>query len=351
MTHVLVAGDHFVLPSLFIDAIKAKSHSHNPTFSELVLPWPLTPFGQIGNVQEASGSIQGTIDALQSAEIAVTQMAPFTAEVFARAPGLKMIGVSRGGPVNIDLKAATEAGVIVSYAPGRNAQAAAEFTIGLMLAAMRRITKGDSELHLGTWRGDFYTYENAGIELAGSTIGLIGYGAIGSIVARVLIAFGAQVVVYDPYANAERLSADGTEQVELSDLLKRSSVVSLHARLTEETRHILNTDNLKLLPKGAVLINSARGGLLDYSSLPHLLRSGALGAVALDVYEIEPPTVDWPLLNMPNVVLAPHLGGATRQTAARAAEIIAGEVDLYLNEKTPQFVANPEVLKRFALTD
>jgi len=350
MTHVLVAGDHFVLPRLFIEAISEKSFRHNPTFSELQLPWPLIPFGQVGEVYEASGSIQETIGALQGAEIAVTQMAPFTHEVFAGAPNLRMIGVCRGGPVNVDLRAATDAGVIVSYAPGRNAQAAAEFAIGLMLAAMRRITNGDSELHQGIWRGDFYTYENAGIELADSTIGLIGYGAIGSIVSRILLAFGAKVVVYDPYVDEKILQVQGVEKVTLPELLKLSNVVSLHARLTAETKHILNSDNLKLLPRGAIIVNSARGGLLDYAPLPELLKSGALGALALDVYDIEPPGLDWPLLKIPNVVLSPHLGGATRQTATRAAEIIAKEVDLYLNGKVPQFVANPEVLKRFELS-
>lgn len=289
MIQILVAGDHFVLPQLFIDAISARSAAHDLTFTELMLPWPNVPFGAIGNVIEASGSIDETIAALAGATIAVTQMAPFTPEVFAGAPDLKMIGVCRGGPVNVDLAAATDAGVIVSFAPGRNAQAAAEFAVGLMLAAMRRITNGDSELHRGNWRGDFYTYGNAGIELSGSTVGLIGYGAIGHIVARVLLAFGATVLVYDPFADAEKMAADGVTVTSLEDLLRASSVVSLHARLTPESHHMLNAENLKLLPHGAVLVNSARGGLLDYAPLPEMLRTGALGALALDVYDIEPP--------------------------------------------------------------
>ncbi len=349
MIQILVAGDHFVLPQLFIDAISARSAAHDLTFTELMLPWPNVPFGAIGNVIEASGSIDETIAALAGATIAVTQMAPFTPEVFAGAPDLKMIGVCRGGPVNVDLAAATDAGVIVSFAPGRNAQAAAEFAVGLMLAAMRRITNGDSELHRGNWRGDFYTYGNAGIELSGSTVGLIGYGAIGHIVARVLLAFGATVLVYDPFADAEKMAADGVTVTSLEDLLRASSVVSLHARLTPESHHMLNAENLKLLPHGAVLVNSARGGLLDYAPLPEMLRTGALGALALDVYDIEPPPANWPLLNMPNVVLSPHLAGATQQTASRAASIIAGEVDRYLNGLTPEYVANPEVLSRFSL--
>lgn len=349
MIQILVAGDHFVLPKLFIDAITQRSASHDPRFTELVLPWPNIPFGTIGNVLEASGSVSEIITALDGVDIAVTQMAPFTPEVFAGAPDLKMIGVCRGGPVNVDLQAATDAGVIVSFAPGRNAQAAAEFAIGLMLAAMRRITNGDSEMHHGNWRGDFYTFGNAGIELSGSTVGLIGYGAIGHIVARVLLAFGARVLVYDPFADTAKMTADGVTVASLEDLLRASSVVSLHARLTAESRHMLNAENLRLLPHGAVLVNSARGGLLDYAPLPEMLRTGALGAVALDVYDIEPPPLDWPLLTMPNVVLAPHLAGATQQTAIRAATIIAREVDRYLNGLTPDYVANPEVLSRFSL--
>lgn len=349
MIQILVAGDHFVLPKLFIAAITERSRSHDPRFTELVLPWPNVPFGAIGNVIEASGSIEETIASLAGVEIAVTQMAPFTPDVFAGAPELKMVGVCRGGPVNVDLQAATDAGIIVSFAPGRNAQAAAEFAIGLMLAAMRRITNGDAELHHGNWRGDFYTFGNAGIELSGSTVGLIGYGAIGHIVARILLAFGATVLVYDPFADSAKMAADGVTVTSLERLLSSSRVVSLHARLTNESRHMLNAENLQLLPRGAVLVNSARGGLLDYAPLPEMLRSGALGAVALDVYDIEPPPVAWPLLNMPNVVLAPHLAGATQQTAIRAASIIAGEVDRYLNGLTPEYVANPEVLSRFSL--
>lgn len=349
MTEILAAGDHFVLPGLFIEAIKKQAVRRDITFKEYLYDWPITPFGPVGNVDEASGTIEETISAIGSSQIVVTQMAPFTPEVFAACPDLKMIGVCRGGPVNVDLQAATKAGVLVSFAPGRNAQAAAEFAIGLMLTAMRRITTGDSELHKGNWRGDFYTYENSGIELAGSTVGLIGYGAIGSIVAKILKAFGAHVLVYDPYADPERMKSEGVEMVPLENLLSRSMVVSLHARLTPETKHMLNSTNLSLLPKGAVLINSARGALLDYEPLPNMLKTGALGAIGLDVYDVEPPPASWPLLGLQNVVLAPHLAGATKQTAGRAAEIIAGEVALYLEGKRPQFIANPDVLEHLTL--
>ncbi|MFB6553777.1 2-hydroxyacid dehydrogenase [Streptomyces sp. NPDC056405] len=344
MTTVLAAGDEFVAPQLFVDALRDAAPGTDLAFRTLRSPWPVEPFGPVGGVDEASGSEEGVLKALGDAEIALTQMAPFTAKVFEQAPALRLISVCRGGPVNVDLAAATKAGVVVSYAPGRNAAAAAEFAIGLMLAALRRIPASDAELRKGVWRGDYYAYDNAGIELDGTTVGLVGYGAIGSIVARVLNAFGSHVLVADPYTDPARAAADGVELVPLEELLRRSSVVSLHARLTPETRHLLNADNLRLLPEGAVLVNSARGGLLDYEPLPALLAGGRLGALALDVYDIEPPPADWPLHHAPNVITTPHLAGATRQTAHRAAAISAGEVARFLRGEPLRFVANPEVL-------
>ncbi len=351
MTHILSAGDHFVTPDLFISEIERCSAARHLEFSELMLPWPHEPFGEVGSVSEASDRVDDLIAALPGVAIAVTQMAPFTPEVFSAASELRMIGVCRGGPVNVDLAAATEAGVLVSFAPGRNAQAAAEFAVGLMLTAMRRVTTSDAELKKGVWRGDYYAYENAGTELGGSTVGLVGYGAIGRIVAHVLQAFGATVVTYDPFADAEAIARDGVQSVPLDELLSRSAVVSLHARLTPESHHMIDRAKLDLLPHGAVLVNSARGGLLDYEPLPELLADGRLGALALDVYDIEPPPADWPLLSAPNVVLSPHLAGATKQTAQRAAGIVAADVERFLAGERPRFVANPAVLERLDLGD
>ncbi|MFE0426307.1 NAD(P)-dependent oxidoreductase, partial [Streptomyces sp. NPDC058953] len=138
-------------------------------------------------------------------------------------------------------------------------------------------------------------------------------------------------------------AADGVELVELDALLRRSSVVSLHARLTEETRQLIDARRLGLLPPGAVLVNSARGGLLDHGPLPELLRSGRLGALALDVYDVEPVPADWPLRDAPNLITTPHLAGATRQTAHRAAAITAAEVGRFTRGEALVHPANPEV--------
>ncbi len=339
MLRVLAAGDHFVAPETFLDALRAEDvGDFEPT--TLTAGWPQEPFGEVGSgdgvVHEASGTEDDLIAALDGVRVCLTQMAPFTARVFEARPELEMVAVCRGGPVNVDLAAADAAGVAVAQAPGRNAAAAAEFAVGMVLAALRRIPLADSELRAGRWRGDFYDYDEAGLELDGATVGLVGYGAIGRIVARVLRAFGATVLVSDPYAPDE----EGIELTDLDDLLRRSGVVSLHARLTDETRGMIGARELELLPHGAVLVNTARGGLLDYGPLPAALESGRLGGLALDVYDVEPPPPDWPLHAAPNVVATPHLAGATRQTAHRAAAIAAGEAARFLRGEALRHPAN-----------
>jgi D-3-phosphoglycerate dehydrogenase len=276
----------------------------------------------------------------------LSHKSPFTEKVFKAAPNLKFIGICRGGPVNVDLEAATKAGVVVTYAPGRNAQAAAEFTIALILSSLRKISDADKEMKAGVWRGDYFVYEKAGQELNGTTVGVIGFGAVGKIVAKILNAFGANILVHDPFADPKEIEKLNCKAVELNELMSQSFVVTLHSRLTEKTKHLINADNLKLMPKGALLVNTARGGLLDYSSLPALLESGQLGGLALDVYDEEPPSQNYPLLKSQNVVLTPHLGGATKQTGAVAAKIVASDLNRFLKGEKMMFVANPQVLSK-----
>ena len=343
MTHVLIAGDHFISPDLFSESMCDQLPGVDLQFTSLTLPWPEVPFGTVANVHEASGTEDEMIAATGDSELAVTQLAPFTRRVFEASPSLRWIGVSRGGPVNVDLDAATTAGVRVSFAPGRNAQAAAEYALGLILGVTRRIEVADREMRKGVWRGDFYSFQNAGTEIFGTTVGLVGYGAIGRIVAKVLRVMGAHVIVYDPFVSRESATADGIELVELDALLSTSSIVSLHARLTPESRHMLNAEKLALMPHGAFLVNMARGDLLDYKPIPGMLADGRLGGVALDVYDAEPPAPGWPLLTYDDVIATPHLAGATRQTAHRAALIVAQEAARFLSGMPLNHLANPEV--------
>ncbi|MFE2889264.1 2-hydroxyacid dehydrogenase [Streptomyces sp. NPDC059272] len=326
---VVAAGDHFVLPSLITAAIAEELREHPFTVRELELGWPLEPFGAVAEVEEASDAEDEVIDALRDsgAQVLVTQMGPVTERVLAACPELRLVVVCRGGPVNVNLDAAKTHDVRVCFAPGRNAAATAEFTVGMMLAALRRIPQAHELLAgQGSWAGgaSYYTYEHSGLELEDLPVGLVGYGAVGSRVARVLCAFGARVMVYDPYVHGE---IHGLRVGALDELLRRSRVITLHARLTQETRGLIGARELALLRPGAVVVNVARGPLLDEEALCDALDSGQVSAAALDTYAHEPLPAGARLFGFADrVVLTPHLGGASRAVAEKAARIAAAEV-------------------------
>lgn len=311
-------------------------------YAEHEFAWPVEPFGPVAEVAEAAGSEAEVEALLPGVAVVVTEMAALTRRVLESdaARALKLVVVCRGGPVNVNLEAASARGIPVCYTPARNATATAEYTVGLLLAAMRRLAHGHAELAKGVWRGDYYAYDEAGAEIEGKTVGLVGFGAVGSRVARVLRAFGAEVLVADPYVAPAQVEAVGGTVVPLAELLPRSQAVSLHARLTPETRHIIGREEIGRLPRGAVLVNGARGGLLDYDALCDALEAGHLRAAALDVYDPEPPPPGSRLLAAPNLVLSPHIAGASRETAERAAAIAADEVARWLAGEPLRFVAN-----------
>ncbi|MFC7304647.1 2-hydroxyacid dehydrogenase [Streptomyces monticola] len=342
-TKVLAAGDHFVLPRLLTEEVR-KATGDACDVSEVKLPWPHTPFGPVAEVIEASGTEDEIIEALRGVEVCVTQMAPLTERVLANCPDLKLMCISRGGPVNANLEAATRHGVAVCYAPGRNAVATAEHTLTLLLAAARGVGDTHTDLRKGVWRGDYYDYDNCGIEIDGATVGLIGYGAIGSRVAKVLKAMGATVLVHDPYVKPELVEGIA-ELVSLDELLTRSRIVSLHARVTEETKGMIGAAQLAKMPRGSVLVNCARGALLDYDAVCDALGSGQLSGAGFDVFDEEPVPAGSRLLTTPGIVMTPHIAGGSQEVAHKAARIVAGEVGRYLRGEPLAHCANPEVFQ------
>ncbi|MFI6477145.1 2-hydroxyacid dehydrogenase [Nonomuraea sp. NPDC050663] len=325
---LLAAGDHFVLNSLF----RQELQGYDLEIGELTLPWPVEPFGRVAEVREASGTEEQLIEALRGAEICVTQMAPLTERVLDASPDLRLFCVGRGGPVNANLRAAAERGVRVTFAPGRNATATAEHTVAMILAAIRRIPQTHAELRQGVWRSDYYRFDAVGPELEGGTVGLVGYGAIGRKVARVLEGFGAHVLVHDPYV-PER-------SVPLDELLARSGIVTLHARATPGNHGMIGARELDLMPAGSVLVNCARGSLVDYDAVCDALERGHLFAAAFDVFPEEPVPAGSRLLTTGGVVMTPHLAGASRQTAQKAARIVAAEVGRYVRGEPLLHLAN-----------
>ena len=337
---LLTIGDHFISPQLMRASLGTLADQFEIT--EASTPFPVEPFRSIAEVREASGSEEQMIDVLQGVSICIAHHAPLTKHVMEHAKELKLFIVCRGGPVNVNIPAATERGIAIAYTPARNAAATAEHTIAMMLSALRFIPQTDAAIRRGQWKGD-YTWDTAGFELETATVGLIGYGAIGGIVARILRGFGATVLCYDPYARIG--DGDSVEQVEhLDELLERSNIVSLHARETAETRNILGAKQITRLRPGAVVVNCARGALMDYSAVEQALRSGHLFAAAADVFPEEPLPPDSTLLQLPNFVMTPHIAGGTKQAAIKATRIAVEELQSYLQDGTLRYCANPEVL-------
>ncbi|MFZ0386030.1 MAG: NAD(P)-dependent oxidoreductase [Solirubrobacteraceae bacterium] len=323
----LVAGDRFVLPRLLAQALSEHA-GESLQIREHELPWPDEPFADVAEVSEACGSEEEIIEALREARVCLTQVAPITRRVLEACPRLEFVGVSRGGPVNVNLDASTDHGVLVSNAPGRNATATAEFTIGLLLATLRRICETHASLSERRWEGEYYRYDEAGGELEHATVGVVGHGAVGGRVTRLLVAFGARVLVYDPYVT---VNCPGAAQVDtLVDLLEQAQVLTLHARASEETAGMIDARALDALPDGSVLINAARGSLLDYDALFDALESGRLAGAGLDVYPTEPVPGDSRLFSTRNLVMTPHVAGASRQVAHNAAAIVAREAGRFL---------------------
>ena len=294
-------------------------------------------------MNEASGSEEELIEALQGVSICVSQMAPLTERILDQSPLLELFCVGRGGPVNANLEAATRHGVAVTYAPGRNAAATAEHTVALILAAARRVPELAAETAAGRWRSDYYAYDNVGFEIEGSTVGIVGFGAVGRRVAAALQALGANVVVHDPFVAPEQVGA-GIEQIDFDELLSRSRVVSLHARATKANEGMIGAQALARMPAGGVLVNCARGSLVDQQAVADALASGHLFGAAFDVFEAEPIPPDSPLLREPNFIGTPHVAGASSQVAHKAARMMAAEVGRFSRGEPLLHCANPNVL-------
>ena len=232
-----------------------------------------------------------------------------TADILAAAKRLRVVGRAGVGTDNIDVKAATMNGVVVMNTPGANSMATAEMTLALMLAAGRNIPQAHASLKAGEWqRGDF-----VGTQLYGKTLGIIGFGRVGKLVSERAKAFGMEILVYDPVIMEETARDLGILLVELDDLLAESDFVTLHAALVPATTNLLNGESFARMKDGAILINAARGKLLDEFALAEALKSGKLAAAAVDVYSAEPPGDENPLIGLPNVVHTPHLGASTRE--------------------------------------
>ncbi len=338
---IAIVGDNFMLPERFAASITAAC-GDRVRLRSLTMPWPDQPmehgYAKAGmdGLREYQGDPDEIVAFVGDAEILVTQLAPLSGPMMDRLPKLRLVAVSRGGPVNIDMQAAHARGIRVCNTPGRNAGAVAEFAIGAILTETRLIRAGHEALRNGTWRGDLYRADRTGRELSEVTVGVIGYGAIGTRVVKLLKAFGCRILVSDPYVQISAGDrADGVQHVSLDELLTQSDVVTLHSRLTQETIGFIGAAQFAAMKPGAVFVNTARGPMVDYDALYEALASGHLGGAMLETFAVEPVPLDWPLLRLPNVTVTPHIAGASTRTITIAAEGAAEEVRRYLDGEPP----------------
>ena len=264
-------------------------------------------------------------------------------ELFDAAPGLRIAAVCRGDLHHADLDAATERGVAVVRTPARNAQAVAEFAVAQMLALARHTSVAERYVREGRWEEPTDPYVRfRGRELAGATLGIVGFGAIGRAVARIAAGFGMRVLAYDPYVS----DAEGVEMTGLDALLAASDFVSMHVPDTPETMGMLDEARIAAMKPGAYLVNVANSSVADRAALAAALAGGRLAGAALDVHEAHPIPPDSPFLGLSSVLLTPHVGGATWETTERHSAMVAEDFERFAHGERPLRLANPDVWER-----
>ena len=295
--------------------------------AEELSPATVAALGPDFEVREVDGTDRNALFAeLAGANaILIRSATKMDAEAIQAAPKLKVIARAGVGLDNVDIKAATEAGVMVVNAPTSNVISAAELAIGHIMALSRHIPAAHSSLASGEWKRNKFT----GVELYEKTIGIVGLGRIGTLVAQRLAGFGATLIGYDPYVTQARAEQMGVELVDMSNLMKRSDFITIHIPKTAETTGLIGEKEFAKAKANLRIVNCSRGGIIDESALVNALTSGQIAAAGLDVFENEPP-VGSPLLTLPNVVLTPHLGASTDEAQEKAGISVAKSVRLAL---------------------
>jgi D-3-phosphoglycerate dehydrogenase len=265
-------------------------------------------------------------------------------KIIEASPKLKVISKTGVGVDNIDVSAATEKGILICNVPGVNSISVAEHTVALILAVVKDLLVMDKAVRKGEWSK---RYSSTSVELKQKTLGIIGLGSIGRKVVTICQSFQMKILVYDPYlvsSTSDKLSIDLVSNLE--ELFKKSDVISIHVPYNEKTHHLVNSSLLKMIKKGAVLINTSRGQIIDEKALFEALKDGPLAAAGLDVFEEEPVNISNPLLTLENVILTPHSAALTKECSARIAVEAAQAVIDVLNGKKPRSVFNEEGLRK-----
>ncbi|MGL6200768.1 MAG: 2-hydroxyacid dehydrogenase [Lachnospiraceae bacterium] len=280
----------------------------------------------------------------KDAEALMGLFVPVSSKVMEAMPNLRLVGVSRAGLENVNVEEATKRGILVFNVKGRNAHAVSDFAIGMMLAAARNIAKAHYAIQKGEWRKTFVNSSTIP-EMHDKIIGLVGFGYIGKLVAKKLSGFDANIVVYDPYTSAKEIENAGARKVELDELMRTSDFVSMHARLTDETKKMIGENELGMMKNTAYFINTGRAGLVDQDALAKALKEQTIMGAALDVFTTEPIPEDSPFLKLDNVTLTTHIAGTTSEALTNSPYLLMADIAKFLDGKEADFIVNKEVLE------
>jgi len=344
---ILVVGDSFVPVTVFQRGLAGLRGAHEIEYLQLDESHELAPVtASECSIREYLGTPSQIAARAAGVEVLIVHGAPVTEEVLAAAPALKLICCARGGPVNVDVAAASQRQIPVVNTPGKNAEAVADQTLAFMVMLARGFPRAQRFLMDGGRLGES-AFEGArflGHDLEGHVLGVAGFGNVGRRVHRRAVAFGMRLVVYDPYVRIGELAS--TEQVaSLDDLLVQADFVSLHVRATPDTENLFGDAEFSAMKPGSYFINTARESLVDEAALDAALASGHLAGAALDVVRPRTQPGPHPLLRHENVVITPHIGGATHETLLRGVIMVAEEIQRFAAGEPLRLVVNRAAVK------
>lgn len=299
---------------------------------------------QNGPEIEAVDPMLATGGSANDSEMVLGLFQPMSKKMMDQMPHLRIIGVCRAGVENVNVEEATKKGILAVNVKGRNAEAVSDFTMGMILSEVRNIARAHFSVKNREWRKTFSNSDNV-IQLKGKTVGIVGFGYIGQLVAKKLSGFDVNIVVYDPYVKESLAQEKGVRLVSKEELFKISDIVSVHARLLPATKGLIDKASIDSMKKTAIFINTARAGLVDYDALACALQEKRILGAALDVFETEPIDPQSPLIDCDNVTLTTHIAGTTSEVLANSPGMLMEDIQKLLDGKTPSFIVNPEVLE------
>ncbi len=346
MRKALVISDRFFLPRIFEEAVEGLSFWENVERSYLEVAWPDTDFQRTECICEYIPYPSEAFSFIADCEVLVTQMGAVDGPLLERARKLRVVGCLRSGPVNVDVAECTKRHIPLVCVGHRSGPAVAEFTLGLMIAARRGIAHEQNTKRRGRWNQcDYFHFQSSPPILSHQRVGLVGFGNIAQALAALLHAFHCDIWACDPAVDEHKMRKMGVRKSTLQEVLSACDIVSLHVRLNSSTRGMIGEEEIAQMKKGALLINTARGGLVDEVALQRALEEGKIGGAALDTLEDEPWNGVHPLASLSNVVLTPHIAGAAQATVRIGAREVARMIADYFTGSVPYgSCLNPETL-------